>query len=522
MPPTPLRLPAALALAVLSGLGTVASLPRIDAWPLAFVALAPLAVAVSGQPALRAALVGWAAGLAAALPGMWWLHGTLEQFSGLSGAAGAAGGAAVVAAQALRPALAAWLAARAEAGGWPLGPAFVVALVGAEVSCPLLFPWTRAAALHGVPPLAQAAALGGPYALVLLLALVNAAVAEPWLARRERRRPRWAIVALGVSLVPLAFAGGTARIRAIEATLAAAPSGRVGLVQANLGILAKARDREQGVRRHVELTRALEATHGPLDLVVWSETSVMTPLPERDAERELAVRVGAQVRSPVIAGAVLVREGGAGARASLLNSAVMVGRDPTQHGRYDKRTLLPFTEYLPLERWLSALRRWSPRTGRFVPGDRRPPLQLGDRGLTVFICYEDVLPEAVREGVVPGVTDVLVNLTNDAWFGDTAEPWQHLALAKLRAIEHGRYLIRATNSGVSAVVDPAGRVVASAAPFGEATAVADIRWLRGRTVWGDVGAAPWWGFAIAAAALALARRPGHENAAPERRAPGVD
>ncbi|MCC6217758.1 MAG: apolipoprotein N-acyltransferase [Polyangiaceae bacterium] len=519
MNPPPLRPPAAAALAAASGLLLLAALPRADAWPLAFVALTPLVVATHRQPPLRAAALGWIAGLATALPGIAWLHGTLVAFSGLAAGAAAAVVVAVAALQAARLALATAVAACAARRGWPRAPLLVAALVGVEVAIPLPFPWTMAATLHSIPELLQGAELGGPYLVVLLLAGVGGALAEPWVARLDQRPPRWAIVALGVSAPVVAFAAGCARIRALESALASAPLGSVGIVQANLGLLAKSRDREEGVRTHLALTRGLEAGAGPLDVVVWSETSVMLPIAEREAATELALRVGPFVQSPVVTGAVLVREAAPGERARLLNAAVLVGRDPTQVGTYAKRRLLPLGEYVPLERWVPWVRRWLPRTGRFVPGEATSPLRLGERGLAASICYEDVSPEVVRDGVRQGRVDLLVNLTNDAWFGDTAEPWLHLALAKLRAIEHRRYLIRATNSGVSAVVDPAGRVVASAPSFRPATLVAEIRWLSEGTVWGAVGPGPWWGLAVAAAAAAALRRPGSRRD-PARSTPG--
>jgi apolipoprotein N-acyltransferase len=105
-----------------------------------------------------------------------------------------------------------------------------------------------------------------------------------------------------------------------------------------------------------------------------------------------------------------------------------------------------------------------------------------------------------------GDPELLVNITNDAWFGDTAEPWEHLALAQFRAVEHRRYLVRATNSGVSAIVDPVGRVITHGGTFKVESIDATVRWMRSTTVYEVIGDIPWWIVGLAAAAAAFRRR----------------
>ena len=127
-------------------------------------------------------------------------------------------------------------------------------------------------------------------------------------------------------------------------------------------------------------------------------------------------------------------------------------------------------------------------------------------GIATFICYEDISAPFVRSIVRTGPTDLLVNMTNDAWFGDTTEPWIHLALAKLRAIEHRRFLVRSTNSGVSAFVDPVGRVLKSSGTFRKEALAAEVAWLRPWTPYGAAGNAPWWLVSAAALGMAFVRR----------------
>ncbi|MDB5215111.1 MAG: Apolipoprotein N-acyltransferase, partial [Myxococcaceae bacterium] len=127
--------------------------------------------------------------------------------------------------------------------------------------------------------------------------------------------------------------------------------------------------------------------------------------------------------------------------------------------------------------------------------------------VSVLICYEDILPSFTNRMVAHADPELLVNITNDAWFGDTTEPWEHLALAKFRAIEHRRFLVRSTNSGVSAIVDPMGGVVSHTKTFVAEAQEGTVRWLRGTTVYEVVGDVPWWLLALAAGYACFARVP---------------
>jgi len=129
--------------------------------------------------------------------------------------------------------------------------------------------------------------------------------------------------------------------------------------------------------------------------------------------------------------------------------------------------------------------------------------------VTALICYEDILPRFTNDAVRHADPDLLVNITNDAWFGDSAEPWQHLALAQLRAVEHRRYLVRGTNSGVSAVIDPVGRVVARSGTFRQETVTARIRWMRSKTLYERLGDWPWLCVSVLVGVGAFRRRGGN-------------
>ena len=155
------------------------------------------------------------------------------------------------------------------------------------------------------------------------------------------------------------------------------------------------------------------------------------------------------------------------------NSAILVGRDGRVGGIYDKQFLLMFGEYIPFGDRFPVLYDWIPEAGRFTPGSSAEPLEWDGHRLGVLVCYEDILPEFTRRAAARGV-DILLNLTNDAWFGKTAEPAQHFALASLRAVEHRRWLVRSTSTGISGAVDPVGREVIRTGPVDPETFVVEV------------------------------------------------
>ena len=188
-------------------------------------------------------------------------------------------------------------------------------------------------------------------------------------------------------------------------------------------------------------------------------------------------------------------------RERWFNTAISTNINGEVIGRYDKEFLLAFGEYLPFGDDFPILYKWTPHSGRFSKGTVLEPVDVEVKGVkhkvTVLICYEDILPGFTNRAVAAGDPELLVNITNDAWFGDTTEPWEHLALAKFRAIEHRRFLVRSTNSGVSAIIDPMGGVVTHTKTFTAEAQEGTVRWMRSHTVYEMVGDAPWWMAALA-------------------------
>ena len=288
---------------------------------------------------------------------------------------------------------------------------------------------------------------------------------------------------------------------------------KVGIVQGNQALF----DRKNALAVHRRLTKDLKARGA--ELVVWSEAAVPRAFPEARYQDEVRAGIMKDLGVATVAGTVLSRpaEGPAQPgrrRGQFFNTAVLADASGAVLGRYDKHFLLAFGEYLPFGDSLPVLYDWSPNSGHFSKGTSIEPFILGEHRISALICYEDILPAFVNEIVRHADPDLLVNLTNDAWFGDSTEPWIHLALAKLRAVEHRRFLVRATNSGVSAIVDATGGVVAHGGTFREETVLGEARYMRSSTAYKVLGDLPWYAAALAITAMALLSRP--KRPKPER------
>ena len=194
-----------------------------------------------------------------------------------------------------------------------------------------------------------------------------------------------------------------------------------------------------------------------------------------------------------------------GGRKVKSNSVFLAGEDGMIREVYDKNLLIPLAESLPFGSVLPLLARLFPHAEEFAAATSVPSLGFGPWRIATPICYEAIRPEFVRHMMAAAHPHLLVTLANDAWFGDSQEPWLHLGLAELRAIEHRRWLVRATNSGVSAIVDPAGRIIARTGLLTRENLHGIVHPLAGETMYARVGDWPGWLAAIVVA-VTLARR----------------
>jgi len=466
-------------LAVLAALIAWLGFAGVGWWPLAGVGFVPLFVALERAGRARGWRVFWVGLLFGSV--LWgaachWLVFTLRTFSGLP--LPVCLGLALLAFIALGGLYACfgWLFWRARRRGVPAALAAAAAIAACEWLYPRIFPGYYGASLHELPLVLQIAELGGPLALSALCLAVNGALYE------LRTRPRAAAATAACLIAVLAY--GAVRMRQVEATLRDAPRLRVGIVQPNLGALEKWTDLPENARRLFEGTRELQESAQP-DLILWPEAAWAVGVPSR-LER-LSDSMRAKLGTPLLFGSVV--RAGTGTR----NRVLLADEQGEILGIYDKVERMPFSEYLPLADWLPpGLRAHWPGRASVEAGRDVTPLPFRGFRISALVCLEDILPGFVRRVVREGDPHLLVNLTNDAWFGESDEPWIHLALAKLRAVEQRRYLVRATNTGVSAVIDPLGRVAVQSKAFARQNLHAEVAMLEGSTPYQALGDWPGW------------------------------
>jgi len=306
-------------------------------------------------------------------------------------------------------------------------------------------------------PLSRLATLTGVYGLSFEIALVNMAVAAAFLVPPARRRILLAsslaaalILHMGKFVKPPTLTGDRG----------------VTLVQSNIPIL----DSDAWTLEYLEQTlgelrtlsvRPPQTVANAPALIVWPES----PAPFFVTDLHLRGTLGEVARSTdsfIIVGSMgIAHAGEPGRPPDIYNSASLVAPNGAWVARYDKIHLVPFGEFLPYENLISFAKTLTREVGTFARGTQRTPLDEDGVKLGTFICYESVFPNEVRQFALHGAT-VFVNLSNDGWFGPTGAPRQHLNMARMRAVENNRWLLRGTNSGITAVIDPFGRIVAEA------------------------------------------------------------
>ena len=476
---------AAFTCAALSGALLALSFPSLGHPAAAWMALTPLLVILHGTPSPRLAfglgLTTGAVHFAGTLP---WLTQVMTEFGGFPLPVGVLLNGLLVAYLALFPAAFAVIVVvllRARWGAWGLLSAAPVWLT-TELGRMWLFggfPWELLGySQTSVLPVSQLASLFGVHGVTLLVVFINSALALALVGPRAHR-VRVLAVATGVLGGVVLF--GVWRLTDNRLVRDGTPL-RVGLVQGNV-LQADKWDpamRSTILRGYLDLSRQSAAAGARL--IVWPESA--TPFsfedhPDGDAVRQLARDTGAHLlfgstqsrRDPV---------------PRVFNAAFVLRPDGETAAVYQKMHLVPFGEYVPFRSVLFFARPLVESVVDFSPGTSPVILAVGVHRVSTAICYEIIYPGLARSFVRQG-SELLTTITNDAWYGRSAAPHQHFQQAAMRAIEQGRYLVRAANTGISGVVDPYGRVLARSALFETAVITEEVRLLRGLTLYGRMG-----------------------------------
>ncbi|MFA5137952.1 MAG: apolipoprotein N-acyltransferase [Elusimicrobiota bacterium] len=435
--------------------------PGLMGWWM-WVALVPLFWAIRSKTPRTAFRGGWIFGCMLWLAAVPWMWGTAVRFLGSHVLAGTAAYLGVLAWHGLMLGI---LAAAFRSTSRPL-IATLCAALALEAWFPKLLPmhWADTQAAH--LPAVQSLELFGTAGLSALLIASNMAVFS-----------RRAVLLLAVGALALANEG-YGRFRMVQLIQSEEKTVRVGLVQGALPLPGQGR--EERIRRQSLLTgEALK--QGPVDLVIWPETSYERELRFWEGEpwlgpRPFKAQVQADIPYPVtrLLG-VISRD------PRLRNTAVLADASGSFLGTADKMRLYPFGEYLPLSRQFPLLRKLFRRGRRLSPG-REQRLLITPEGvrLGALICYEDLLPE-LSAGYGKLGADLLVDMTEDVWFDSKLSHEQHLRFAALRAVENRRSLVRAVNAGVTAIVDPVGRIQARIPTGQPGVLVGDAVLMGGRT-----------------------------------------
>jgi apolipoprotein N-acyltransferase len=439
------------AFALLTAFLLVALYPNFNLARLAPVALAPFLFAMAREPrAWRRFLLGEGAGFLYWLGVCYWIQFVLEQHGGLGFAGSWLCFLLFCLAKALHFAVFGLLAGPIMNRWWAI-PAVAALWTGIErTHGPLGFAWLTLgnAGIDMSVPI-RLAPITGVYGLSFVLAMLSAGVAV-LLLRRPRRHLLWLVALLALYLLPAIPQVEEGRLSAVS-------------LQPNLpmeGTWSELEKRDLIGRLVFRTLRsALDPDKPAAALILWPETPGPFYFESDPAFRLQAQSLARTAKAPFLFGAVAFAENG-----SPLNSAQLINASGEALTRYDKMFLVPFGEFVPP--LFGFVNRITKEAGDFAPGTKVVVSEVHGQRLGAFICYESAFPHLVRRFAAAGAT-VLLNLTNDGYFGRSAARLQHLNLARMRAVENRRWLLRPTNDGYTVSIDPAGRIRDTLLPFRE-------------------------------------------------------
>jgi apolipoprotein N-acyltransferase len=492
------------------------SFPNPGITPLAWIAFVPLLAAAAGTAPREALKLGFAAGVAAYAGILYWLNIVMAGYGHLHWTVSGTVYLIGVGYVSLYPAAVMWLTRRAEQSGIQAVLAFPVLWVAAELIrsyIPILgFPWASLGySQYRTLPLIQISDVTGVYGVSFLVAFANVVFYRMWTWTRELDAPypvRSFTTLLVLMIATLSY--GFSSLRTVER----GAMQRVLLVQGNISQDVKWNPafQEKTVATYERLSRQACQTGGTL--VVWPESALPFYL-QGDAKYAARVQsLASELKSCLVTGSpAVLKEDGV---TRFLNSAFMISPEGDVVGRSDKMHLVPFGEYVPLAPLLPFVNKMVAGIGDYSPGKKVVPLDTPQGKVGVLICFEGIFPEVARAYVRDGA-GVLVNITNDAWFGNSSAPYQHLSMTVFRAVENRVPLVRAANTGISSVIDSKGHIRGMTQLFQEATLAAEVRRGEGGSFYSRYGDL----FALACLlgtiliALVTFRREACSEAAPE-------
>ncbi len=459
-----------LAICLVTGAFFFLAVASFDIWLLGWIAPVGLVGVVIYAPNKKSAILcSWLTGIVMSTGGFYWIGSLLERFAGFPPPLSWIAPVVLATYQALVFVFFAWTLRSiddAQNTRLPLAILAPVCMCLPEMLFPQIFPYYLAISQAWNIPVIQIAEFTGPLGVTAMLLATGGAVID------FVRKRSWKSPAITGAIVTSLIVWGFVKASSIESQLNDGPKVTVGVVQGNIGFNQKG---QNGRMRWAKQLEALQLVSANLaskgaELIVWSESSYPYSL-ARDIKSDFPLEHPKRIKrffdTPIITGS-LTREKGINGRA--FNSMVMLDSEGNVAGMFDKMYLLLFGEYIPES--LSFVKKFvPPGFGSLTKGTevKALPLKLSANeknnrpqaatyNMGPLICYEDIIP-AFGRALAPHNPHLLINITNDGWFGDTSEPWQHMALSVFRAVEMRTDLVRSVNTGVSAHINAAGRVV---------------------------------------------------------------
>jgi apolipoprotein N-acyltransferase len=504
-----------------SGVALAAAFPKVDLNLFAWVAFVPLFYAIEGQPLRQVFAYAWLQGLVCFVGSLYWVVIALHDFAGVATVLAVMPMLLLAAIMGAYTAVAIWTG---ELTARRLGvtrlltmPIAWAALEWIRSYFPIGFPWNLLgyAAYRNIE-LIQFAEFSGVYgvsALIMFFNVVAYAIVFQVYSRREQT------VGLGTltAAMALALIFGSWRVHQLSTAL---PQGslKVAMVQGDIPQSLKWDPKFLETSFEIYRAQSEAAAQRGADLIIWPEAAAAfffqpdDHYPNRFADdaayRQRLLQLAARTGDPILFGAPAL--GVEGDLIGFYNRAYLVSGEGQVVAWYDKMQLVPFGEYVPLRKLLGGLvNRVVSGFGDMFAGREQTLFAVHGAKLAVLICYESVFPNLTRTAIKRGA-DILVNITNDAWYGTSSAPYQLLAMAAMRSVETKAPMVRVANTGISAVIESDGTITARTPLFERGTETEHVYWGQGKTVYvqiGDVFAETCLALTLVALALALVHPP---------------
>lgn len=466
------------ALCIIGGILMALSFPKAGFFVLAWICLVPLLFAIRGKAPAKASLLGLLYGLAAYIGILYWTVYPVSVYGGISIAL------AVLFMLLLVSYIALYLGLFAAFIAWTRERMGLSVFVSAPVSFVFL-EYLRAYFITGFPwgligqsqmpwlTIMQVLDITGVYGVSFAVVAVNAAIflVIERIARRSARFPARE-AAVSAVLVALLVIYGVFAIRREQAIMRTGTPVEVALVQPNIrqDLKWNPRFQEESMEIYEEMTLG-SAPYDPA-LIVWPETATPFFFQDHPIFRPRVQELPRRIGAPLLFGTPAY-DGEAGT-IRYYNSAYLLAEDGSIAGRYDKIHLVPFVEYVPMRRLFFFVDKLANgAAGDFSMGTITEPIPTAIGPVGTLICYEAIFPESARIFARNGAA-LLVNITNDAWFGTTSAPYQHFSMARMRSIETRLFLVRAANTGITTIIDPTGKDEIRTDIFTRTVAVGDV------------------------------------------------